>query len=173
MRRSWIIRKDEKAVSPVIATILMVAITVVLAAVLYVMVTGLLAGPGASKPQITFTNPTALSTGDGFQFSVAAASQTKTLSNYKVNMQVNSTSPTSPATPPTLVAGTLTFTFAANLGTTYTVQYSDIGVSGNLVAGGQFTVKRTTAPGTLPSGATYTVYLLWSDGSVLLSASYP
>ncbi len=33
-----IIRKDEAAVSPVIATILMVAITVVLAAVLYVMV---------------------------------------------------------------------------------------------------------------------------------------
>src|SRR5437867_11702431 len=36
-----IIRKDETAVSPVIATILMVAITVVLAAVLYVMVSGL------------------------------------------------------------------------------------------------------------------------------------
>ena len=53
MRKSWIIRKDEKAVSPVIATILMVAITVVLAAVLYVMVTGLLTGPGASKPQVT------------------------------------------------------------------------------------------------------------------------
>lgn len=46
MKKSWIIRKDEKAVSPVIATILMVAITVVLAAVLYVMVTGLLTGPG-------------------------------------------------------------------------------------------------------------------------------
>ena len=41
-----IIRKDEQAVSPVIATILMVAITVVLAAVLYVMVSGLLVGPG-------------------------------------------------------------------------------------------------------------------------------
>ncbi|MCJ2532119.1 MAG: type IV pilin, partial [Candidatus Thermoplasmatota archaeon] len=38
------IRKDRKAVSPVIATILMVAITVVLAAVLYVMVSGLVAG---------------------------------------------------------------------------------------------------------------------------------
>ncbi len=36
----WTIRKDSDAVSPVIATILMVAITVVLAAVLYVMVIG-------------------------------------------------------------------------------------------------------------------------------------
>jgi len=34
----WARRKNEEAVSPVIATILMVAITVVLAAVLYVMV---------------------------------------------------------------------------------------------------------------------------------------
>jgi len=43
-----IIRKDETAVSPVIATILMVAITVVLAAVLYVMVSGLITGPGST-----------------------------------------------------------------------------------------------------------------------------
>jgi len=43
-----LLRKDEKAVSPVIATILMVAITVVLAAVLYVMVSGLISGPGGT-----------------------------------------------------------------------------------------------------------------------------
>ncbi len=47
-----IIRKDEQAVSPVIATILMVAITVVLAAVLYVMVSGLISGPGAAPKSI-------------------------------------------------------------------------------------------------------------------------
>src|SRR5947199_3430177 len=41
-----IIRKDEAAVSPVIASILIVAITVVLAAVLYVMVSGLLTPTG-------------------------------------------------------------------------------------------------------------------------------
>ncbi len=40
-----IIREDDQAVSPVIATILMVAITVVLAAVLYVMVSGLITTP--------------------------------------------------------------------------------------------------------------------------------
>ncbi|MBA3045729.1 MAG: type IV pilin [Candidatus Thermoplasmatota archaeon] len=38
-------KRDEDAVSPVIATILMVAITVVLAAVLYVMVIGMSTGP--------------------------------------------------------------------------------------------------------------------------------
>ncbi|MDO9537908.1 MAG: type IV pilin [Thermoplasmata archaeon] len=38
MKKIWKTRKSEEGVSPVIATILMVAITVVLAAVLYVMV---------------------------------------------------------------------------------------------------------------------------------------
>ena len=41
MLRKWLIKKDEEAVSPVIAIILMVAITVVLAGVLYVWVTSL------------------------------------------------------------------------------------------------------------------------------------
>jgi flagellin-like protein len=41
---------DREAVSPVIAVILMVAITVVLAAVLYVMVGGLISGPGTTTP---------------------------------------------------------------------------------------------------------------------------
>ena len=44
-----IVRKNEEAVSPVIATILMVAITVVLAAVLYVMVSGLISAPQTSQ----------------------------------------------------------------------------------------------------------------------------
>ena len=48
MKALRLIRKDESAVSPVIATILMVAITVVLAAVLYVMVSGLISGPGGT-----------------------------------------------------------------------------------------------------------------------------
>ncbi len=43
-----IVRNDE-AVSPVIATILMVAITVVLAAVLYVMVSGLITSPTTAQ----------------------------------------------------------------------------------------------------------------------------
>ena len=43
--RSW--RKNKKrAVSPIIATILLVAITVVLAAVLYILISGLTKGPG-------------------------------------------------------------------------------------------------------------------------------
>ncbi len=45
MKKIWKMKKSKEAVSPVIATILMVAITVVLAAVLYVMVMGFGSNP--------------------------------------------------------------------------------------------------------------------------------
>jgi archaeal type IV pilus assembly protein PilA len=65
-----IIREDEDAVSPVIATILMVAITVVLAAVLYVMVSGLITGPG-STPQ---SMGVSVQTGDGTNWILVVSS---------------------------------------------------------------------------------------------------
>jgi flagellin-like protein len=43
--RSWR-KKGKRGVSPIIATILLVAITVVLAAVLYILISGLTRGPG-------------------------------------------------------------------------------------------------------------------------------
>ena len=49
-------KKNNKAVSPVIATILMVAITVVLAAVLYVMVMGFGGDGGGQAPTVSLTN---------------------------------------------------------------------------------------------------------------------
>lgn len=54
MKKAW--RKNEAAVSPVIATILMVAITVVLAAVLYVMVMGM-TGPTEKGPTGVLGDP--------------------------------------------------------------------------------------------------------------------
>tara|TARA_B100001750_G_scaffold39179_1_gene28396 strand:+ start:4540 stop:4998 length:459 start_codon:yes stop_codon:yes gene_type:complete len=50
----YAIRKDEEGVSPVIAVILMVAITVVLAAVLYVWAASFLDGTGENAPFGTF-----------------------------------------------------------------------------------------------------------------------
>lgn len=55
MKNTWNIRKKEDAVSPVIATILMVAITVVLAAVLYVMVIGF-GGTSDTAPSGSFSS---------------------------------------------------------------------------------------------------------------------
>jgi flagellin-like protein len=78
MKRIWTIRKDEEAVSPVIATILMVAITVVLAAVLYVMVLGINAGGGNTvivsfSKDSTTTNWTLTVTGIGGTSQLAQA----------------------------------------------------------------------------------------------------
>ena len=60
----------RRAVSPIIAMILLVAITVVLAAVLYVLISGQVSAPTASEPpgfQLGLANPvTESGTGTGF-----------------------------------------------------------------------------------------------------------
>jgi len=96
MRKRLIIRKDEKGVSPVIATILMVAITVVLAAVLYVMVTGLLTGPGGG-PQAIGVAVSRTSDGTNWQLLVTStpsgkAYTTTTLTLIKQDGTTNLTS---------------------------------------------------------------------------------
>jgi len=157
MRKSWAIRKDDKAVSPVIATILMVAITVVLAAVLYVMVTGLLAGPGATKPQVTFDQATA-DGANAFDFAVAGVTLTKSAANFRVALSVNGTS-----------AGTAQ-TLAASMAIgAYTITWGDLGGEGDLTGGDTFEVRRATA---LPTQTDYIVSLLWSDGSSCGSRTY-
>ena len=66
MKKNWAFRKDAEAVSPVIATILMVAITVVLAAVLYVMVLGF-GGTSTQTPTSSITKSSVIN-GDKFTF---------------------------------------------------------------------------------------------------------
>src|SRR5437667_11838527 len=92
-----IIKNDEAAVSPVIATILMVAITVVLAAVLYVMVSGLITPVGGNKPLVTFSAVTQ-SSGNA-TIAVAGAAQSVSPSNYKVRVQVVSNTGSAVAMP--------------------------------------------------------------------------
>jgi len=79
------IRYDRQAVSPVIATILLVAITVVLAAVLYVMVSGLLT-PAGNGPQIM--GVVLSKTGDGKNWSLEIASTPLGLSPATVHLQL-------------------------------------------------------------------------------------
>ncbi len=67
MKKMWNIRKDSSGVSPVIATILMVAITVVLAAVLYVMVSGF-GGGGDATPTGDIKSTSKTSTAATFVF---------------------------------------------------------------------------------------------------------
>jgi len=75
-KRSW--RKGRKrGVSPIIATILLVAITVVLAAVLYILISGLTKGPGNTPlgTSLALNKPseTSKSTNNWYNFSVQSA----------------------------------------------------------------------------------------------------
>jgi len=76
MNKMWKIRKNKEAVSPVIATILMVAITVVLAAVLYVMVMGFGTSNG-STPTATMTYAKASGSGNNDNYSFVVAGVTR------------------------------------------------------------------------------------------------
>jgi len=80
-----LIRGDHDGVSPVIATILLVAITVVLAAVLYVMVSGLLT-PVGNGPQIM--GVVLGKTGDGMNWTLEIASTPLGLTPANVHLQL-------------------------------------------------------------------------------------
>ncbi len=162
-----IIRKDEEAVSPVIATILMVAITVVLAAVLYVMVSGLITGPGPTKPLVTFGGITKVNTLT-WTFSVASASTAVAPSNYKLNFAIGQ------------FTGTATNMGANGANTTVTVtgatpgsvgvKWTDLGGTGTVKGGDIFTISfPTPAPA---SGTSLTMYLLYSDGSQIQTKAW-
>ncbi len=86
MERAWI--RNEVAVSPVIATILMVAITVVLAAVLYVLVTSLI----PDEPELGHVVMSKEPIGpDTWELSVTSTTTNEELSFYKVIILKNGT----------------------------------------------------------------------------------
>ena len=157
-----LIRKDDQAVSPVIATILMVAITVVLAAVLYVMVAGLLPGTTTSgKPTVSLIQSNKLP--NGMDVYVAGITPTAAPSNFKVNLEnVSSTTfgtavaaPTSTSTPVTVTIGAQTFS----------ITWQNPGSSGQVNSGDHFVITSTAIK--LGSGSRYSFLLIWSDGSTL------
>ena len=119
--RKW---KDD-AVSPVIATILMVAITVVLAAVLYLLVSGLISG-GTQKPTVSLTQAdlgTTTATVD-----VGGIDQTgKELSQFKAILLKNN-------------SGSGTISHLSNGASNLDLSFTDIDGGGTLIAGDRFTI---------------------------------
>lgn len=142
MRTTRAIRRDPEAVSPVIATILMVAITVVLAAVLYVMVSGLVTGPGGT-PQTIITQVSR--TGDGLNWVVSFQSVPSGMANASVSLVVFASD------------GTVSFALASLDGlltTTNGVRYVPIGSGSTLTAGDRVHL----ATGTYLAGSTFQLH---------------
>ena len=103
-------RKDDEAVSPVIAVILMVAITVVLAGVLYVWVSGFGTTGGGSKPSVGVENPSEKSYGWTITISSVSGS-TFNLGDAKfrliddANFRIEDDRDTTEVNPPAFVKG--------------------------------------------------------------------
>jgi archaeal type IV pilus assembly protein PilA len=76
MKKIWAVRRDTEAVSPVIATILMVAITVVLAAVLYVMVLGF-GSTNTQTPAATYQKTTDATYTNGARITILSITNTQ------------------------------------------------------------------------------------------------
>src|SRR5438046_2181025 len=161
-----VIRKDEAAVSPVIATILMVAITVVLAAVLYVMVSGLITPVGGNKPLVTFSSVTKVNQVT-WTFSVASAQPSVSQSNYKVNFRIG----TNTGTVANMVASNanVTITVAGATPASIGMKWTDLGGTCTLKCGNIITIAFPSAPAT---STALTFYLLYSDGSQVQSQSW-
>ncbi len=153
MRKLWLIRKDQEAVSPVIATILMVAITVVLAAVLYVMVSGLIGGGGTVAPTISFTAANVLTTGGGndWEFRIANVDRTEGFGNYRVSVLETTTTILGPTDlgPGTPLLGSGISVFHLNV--------TDLDGGGKLSGGDTFVLGNTD------SGKTYHVVFFWKS----------
>jgi flagellin-like protein len=161
MKKLWAIRKDHEAVSPVIATILMVAITVVLAAVLYVMVSGLLGGGSTTRPYITFGAVTPGGSGTNLTeyWTIADSNPPNAYSAYKIQVLKD-------GNPLAATAQTITQNIWITFGT-IKVKVTDVGGEGKLTGGDRFDVVGMT------TGSTYVLSLIWAaDGAELQTKTW-
>jgi flagellin-like protein len=87
--RNWR-RKHQRGVSPIIATILLVAITVVLAAVLYILISGLTKGPGNTPlgTSLALNKPFEAAKGTNFWYNFTVQSAGGGLILNNLNFQV-------------------------------------------------------------------------------------
>ena len=168
MKKLWLIRKDQEAVSPVIATILMVAITVVLAAVLYVMVSGLLGGgTGGTKPVITFNaNVPVEGTAPNRTATVTLAGVGEPVSAFSAfKGQISKDGSTLVTTAVTLASNTV-----LSFGSTVKVIIRDLAGEGKLTQGDSIFVY---SMGGVGFTGTFRFSLIWgNDGSEIQSASW-
>ena len=153
MQRKLLYREEE-GVSPVIATILMVAITVVLAAVLYVMVIGF-GTTQQAKPVVLFSGKTKASTGT-WTFSPQPDKQ-ESMSSYQVLVRNGTVAAITPALLNTCVASPFC------TGSGLTIKVTDDVSAGQLTSADIFTLSGLDD--TQVSG-TYTVVLVYSGSEV-------
>jgi hypothetical protein len=150
----------------VIVVIVVILVPIVLAAVLYLMVSGLVTGPGPSKPLVTFSGVTKVNALT-WTFSVASAQPAVGPLNYQVNFGIGTNIGTAVPMGTSNVNSTVTVTGAtpASVG----IKWTDLGGTGRVKGGDILTIQFPSAP---TSGTSLTFYLLYSDGSLIQSRTW-
>ncbi len=158
------VRRDERAVAPVIAEILLVAISVTISGLVYFTANSFTTQTtGMDRPFVSLMSP---SIEDGIaRVTVAAASRPVSPTSYRVNLQADGT-----LGRPVPLPAAGTGAILPMGGVDYRVSWSDPGNGGALVGGDTITI--TAAGGPLPAHTEYAFYLIWSDGAVLQSVSW-
>lgn len=161
-----ILRESPQAVSPVVAEILLVAISVVLAAVIYLMASGILGGHADIAPVVAFAPVDAFAPGTyNATIPIADASRALSINSYRFNLQVSGTWGNATG----FAASGAAATVRVN-GVTYQVVWRDVD-GGSTLTGGD-TVKVTGNNRSLPGATTFDLALLWTDGSQLTHAPW-
>ncbi len=161
MRKNW---KDRSGVSPIIAAILLVGITVVLSSVLYVWVMGM----GDDEPPAPVASGALAENVDERTIKVTfgTMSQNVDFIQCKFTLGVDNSVALAQSIVGTGTGSTLSFT-PVDGGATYTVTFQDVNGDGGIGMGDNAEI--VTSSGSLASG-TYTAYLLWAaDGSPICS----
>ena len=161
-----VLRTRTEGVSPVVAEILLVAITVVLAAAVYLMASGALTSRTQQRPVVAFAPGVSfIGASHNVSLMIGGVSQNLYPSNYMFNLKVGTTYGV-----PTNFAASRT---AANvtIGTgTYQVMWIDVDGAGTLTQGDRILVTGNGV--SLPSGTSFVFLLLWNDGTTLTTASW-
>jgi flagellin-like protein len=162
-KTSWLVRNKSEAVSPVIATILLVGITVVLAATLYVMVFGF-GGNTNTPPAATYTKA---SVSGGFKFTFTPFSKDTTWDQISVVLTDDSSAisftnaTTASMSSQSGTATTVTHCVGSRVLGNLTVWMNATDLAGNGYVNQGDSVTLTTAGGVFSKSTTYTIVLLY------------
>lgn len=172
MKKRWVTNADSSGVSPVIATILLVGITVVLAATLYVMVFGF----GADTNNAPVADITKESVEDGFRFKFTPFSKETSWSDISIVLTAESASVSfDNITTEVLLSesGSVTAGFGSRDlgGLTVFLNATDQAGNGLVNQGDSFTL--TTGGGEFSNNVTYEVFVIYDpNGAVITSMTF-
>ncbi|MGB2825957.1 MAG: type IV pilin N-terminal domain-containing protein [Thermoplasmata archaeon] len=173
MKKSWTLRSDYGGVSPVIATILLVGVTVVLAATLYIMAFGFGAGTADTPP---VANITKSSVENGLKFTFTPFSKDTTWNDisFVLTAEADSVSFVNITTEDMMSdSGTVTKNLGyRDLGNlSIFMNVTDLAGNGYVNQGDSFTL--TAGGGTFSNAVTYEIYIMYDPiGAVIASLTF-